>query len=99
MAHAPLLILDLRSAQHHPSSTKSLPTPQAKEATNTIAMALFKSNKNKSASAASTPAQTPRTSMQEQRPEQMQAKMTRDQALKSLMQVSMNNAAAGCYVR
>ncbi|KAF9998072.1 hypothetical protein BGZ80_006866, partial [Entomortierella chlamydospora] len=41
------------------------------------------SNKNKSASAASTPAQTPRTSMQETRPSQANI-MTTEQAIKSL---------------
>ncbi|KAF9368949.1 hypothetical protein BGX21_006252, partial [Mortierella sp. AD011] len=46
-------------------------------------MSLFKSNKNKSTSAASTPAQTPRTSMQETRPSQANA-MTTEQAIKSL---------------
>ncbi|KAG0216619.1 hypothetical protein BGX31_000542, partial [Mortierella sp. GBA43] len=61
-------------------------------------MPLFKSNKNKSASAATTPAQTPRTSMQEQRPEQLEAtKMTREQALESLMQKTMWNVATGPY--
>ncbi|KAI8361153.1 hypothetical protein B0O80DRAFT_493754 [Mortierella sp. GBAus27b] len=63
-------------------------------------MSLFKSNKNKSASAATTPAQTPRTSMQEQRPEQLEAtKMTREQALETLMQKSMWNVATGPYIR
>jgi len=42
-------------------------------------MSLFKSNKNKSTSAASTPAQTPRPSVEAQRP--TQTKMTRDQAI------------------
>ncbi|KAF9898516.1 hypothetical protein EC991_011027, partial [Linnemannia zychae] len=47
-------------------------------------MSLFKSNKNKTASAATTPAQTPRTSLNEQRPSTgttQATKMTRDQAL------------------
>ena len=48
-------------------------------------MPLFKSNKNKSASAASTPAQTPRTSMQETRPTQ-DGTMTKDQALKMALE-------------
>ncbi|KAF9342686.1 hypothetical protein BGX26_007032, partial [Mortierella sp. AD094] len=43
-------------------------------------MSLFKSNKNKSASAASTPAQTHRTSMQGTRPSQANT-MTREQAV------------------
>ncbi|KAG0017254.1 hypothetical protein BGZ81_010829, partial [Podila clonocystis] len=49
-------------------------------------MSIFKSNKNKTASAATTPSQTPRSSMQTARPSLPQAKvMTRDQALESLM--------------
>ncbi|KAF9172508.1 hypothetical protein BGX20_005468 [Mortierella sp. AD010] len=46
-------------------------------------MSLFKSNKNKSGSAASTPAQTPRTSMQETRPSYTNT-MTLEQAVKAL---------------
>ncbi|KAH7027026.1 hypothetical protein BKA57DRAFT_511655 [Linnemannia elongata] len=45
-------------------------------------MSLFKSNKNKTASAATTPAQTPRASLNEQRPE---TKMTQEQAIKMAM--------------
>ncbi|KAF9317876.1 hypothetical protein BG003_000188 [Podila horticola] len=49
-------------------------------------MSIFKSNKNKTASAATTPSQTPRSSTQTARPSLPQAKgMTRDQALESLM--------------
>ncbi|KAF9102541.1 hypothetical protein BGX29_004481 [Mortierella sp. GBA35] len=48
-------------------------------------MSLFKSNKNKTASAATTPAQTPRTSLNEQRPTQAGTKMTRDQALETAL--------------
>jgi len=50
-------------------------------------MPLFKSNKNKSASAASTPAQTPRTSMQETRPTQAGA-MTKEQAVEKALEKS-----------
>jgi len=46
-------------------------------------MSLCKSNKNQSTSAASTPAQTPRPSVEAQRP--AQAKLTRDQALEALL--------------
>ncbi|KAF9980803.1 hypothetical protein BGZ75_007961 [Mortierella antarctica] len=61
-------------------------------------MSIFKlSNKNKTASAASsvvsTPAQTPRSSMQEQRPAQA-TKMTRDQALEKIMKKTYGAAAA-----
>ncbi|KAG0248936.1 hypothetical protein BGZ95_007787, partial [Linnemannia exigua] len=49
-------------------------------------MSLFKSNKNKTSSAASTPAQTPRASLNEQRPATMEAtKMTREQAIEMAM--------------
>ncbi|KAK3843893.1 MAG: hypothetical protein J3R72DRAFT_522284 [Linnemannia gamsii] len=44
-------------------------------------MSLFKSNKNQSASAAASPAQTPRPSVDAQRPPAQATKMTRDQAL------------------
>ncbi|KAG0249390.1 hypothetical protein BGZ95_007561, partial [Linnemannia exigua] len=48
------------------------------------------SNKNKTASAASTPAQTPRTSLNEQRPTtQAATKMTREQALEMAMRKSV----------
>ncbi|KAI8361110.1 hypothetical protein B0O80DRAFT_493716 [Mortierella sp. GBAus27b] len=46
-------------------------------------MSLFKSNKNKSASAASTPAQTPRSSMQATRPKA--TTMTPEEALQMVM--------------
>ncbi|KAF9575845.1 hypothetical protein EC968_001228 [Mortierella alpina] len=46
---------------------------------------LKRSSKNKSASAASTPAQTPRSSMQEQRHPQA-TKMTREEVLEMLVQ-------------
>ncbi|KAG0248214.1 hypothetical protein BGZ95_008155, partial [Linnemannia exigua] len=53
-------------------------------------MSLFKSNKNKTASAASTPAQTPRASLNEQRPATTEAtKMTREQALEMAMRKSV----------
>ncbi|KAG0067534.1 hypothetical protein BGZ90_000954 [Linnemannia elongata] len=50
-------------------------------------MSLFKSNKNKTSSAASTPAQTPRSSVDGQRPAQV--KMTRDQALEMALRKSV----------
>ncbi|KAG0254175.1 hypothetical protein BG011_005918 [Mortierella polycephala] len=64
------------------------------------AMSLFKSNKNKTSSAASTPAQTPRTSIQEQRTATpIQAtKMTREQALQSIMQKSMRDVPFAAFV-
>ncbi|KFH68325.1 hypothetical protein MVEG_05143 [Podila verticillata NRRL 6337] len=62
-------------------------------------MPFFKSSssKNQSASAAASPAQTPRTSMQEQRP--AAHKMTQQEALEYLMSKTMGDAAAGCYIR
>ena len=65
---------------HTSQSQKQQATLSANKPENTIqAMSLFKSNKNKSTSAASTPAQTPRPSVEAQRP--TQTKMTRDQAI------------------
>ncbi|KAK3805071.1 MAG: hypothetical protein JOS17DRAFT_819479 [Linnemannia elongata] len=55
-------------------------------------MSLFKSNKNKTSSAASTPAQTPRPSVDAQRPSQV--KMTRDQALELALRNSVQNMPA-----
>ncbi|KAG0378791.1 hypothetical protein BGX24_002830, partial [Mortierella sp. AD032] len=50
------------------------------------------SNKNKTASAATTPAQTPRTSLNEQRPTtQTATKMTREQALEAAMHKSFQS--------
>ncbi|KAG0198789.1 hypothetical protein BGX28_007811 [Mortierella sp. GBA30] len=59
-------------------------------------MSLFKSSKNQSASAAASPASTPRSSVHEQRPAQVN-KMTQEQALEKLLLKSMPNAAAGAY--
>ena len=66
--------------------------PQAKKNTLTT-MSLFKSNKNKTASAATTPAQTPRTSLNEQRPPQTGTKMTRDQALETALNKTVQSPA------
>ncbi|KAF9537021.1 hypothetical protein EC957_009041 [Mortierella hygrophila] len=55
-------------------------------------MSLFKSNKNKTSSAASTPAQTPRPSVDTHRPTQV--KMTRDQALEMALRKSVQNMPA-----
>ncbi|KAF9537020.1 hypothetical protein EC957_009040 [Mortierella hygrophila] len=59
-------------------------------------MSLFKSNKNKTASAASTPAQTPRTSVEAQRP--IQVKMTRDQALEMALRKSVQTMPANFHL-
>lgn len=59
-----------------------------------ITMPLFKSNKNKSVSADNTPAQTPRTSMQETRPSQADI-MNKDEALKSTISKTVN---LGCTI-
>ncbi|KAK5815743.1 hypothetical protein F5H01DRAFT_379468 [Linnemannia elongata] len=67
------------------SSLSSQPTIQP-------AMSLFKSNKNKTSSAASTPAQTPRSSVDGQRPAQV--KMTRDQALEMALRKSVQTMPA-----
>ncbi|KAG0281672.1 hypothetical protein BGZ97_009227 [Linnemannia gamsii] len=56
-------------------------------------MPLFKSNKNKTSSAASTPAQTPRPSIDAQRLAQA-PKMTRDQALELALSKSVQTMPA-----
>ena len=56
-------------------------------------MSLFKSNKNQSGSAASSPAQTPRSSVDAQRPTQAN-KMTRDQALEMALRKSVQTMPA-----
>ncbi|KAF9909411.1 hypothetical protein EC991_008550 [Linnemannia zychae] len=61
-------------------------------------MSLFKrSNKNKSASVASTPAQTPRASMQTVRDSGI--KMTPEEALYKISHNMMTNASNGPFVR
>ncbi|KAF9172509.1 hypothetical protein BGX20_005469 [Mortierella sp. AD010] len=65
-----------------------------------IDMPLFKrSSKNQSSSAASTPAQTPRVSLEDRRPVQPTEKMTRDQAFMKVTPTIMSNTAAAAYVR
>ncbi|KAG9061526.1 hypothetical protein KI688_007104 [Linnemannia hyalina] len=59
---------------------------------NTMAMSLFKSNKNQSGSAATSPAQTPRSSVDGQR--LVQVKMTRDQALEMALRKSVQTMPA-----
>ncbi|KAF9324027.1 hypothetical protein BG006_000919 [Podila minutissima] len=61
-------------------------------------MPFFKSSKskNQTGSAATTPSQTPRSSMdQRSKPRQM----TREEALEKLMTITMGNAASGPYIR
>ncbi|KAF9368512.1 hypothetical protein CPB97_004525 [Podila verticillata] len=62
-------------------------------------MPFFKpsSSKNQSASAAASPAQTPRTSMQEQHP--AAHKMTQQEVIEYLMSKTMGDAAASSYIR
>ncbi|KAF9120242.1 hypothetical protein BGX30_003287 [Mortierella sp. GBA39] len=62
-------------------------------------MSLFKrSNKNKTSSAASTPAQTPRTSMQTIR-DTAGTKMTPEEALYKISHNMMSNASTGPFIR
>ncbi|KAG0047076.1 hypothetical protein BGZ90_008013, partial [Linnemannia elongata] len=62
-------------------------------------MSLFKrSNKNKTSSAASTPAQTPRTSMQTIR-DSTGTKMTPEEALYKISHNMMTNASTGPFIR
>ncbi|KAI8361146.1 hypothetical protein B0O80DRAFT_525039 [Mortierella sp. GBAus27b] len=60
-------------------------------------MPLFKSNKNKSASTATTPAQTPRTSMQATRPKT--TTMTPEEALRMIMEKSVNGVGVDALFR
>ncbi|KAF9926184.1 hypothetical protein FBU30_004185 [Linnemannia zychae] len=61
-------------------------------------MSFFKrSNKNSSASAASTPAQTPRPSMQTIRDAGI--KMTPEEALQKIQRSMMTNASSGPFVQ
>ncbi|KAF9367616.1 hypothetical protein CPB97_005509, partial [Podila verticillata] len=68
---------------------------------NITTMALFKSSssKNQTGSAATTPAQTPRSSMQGSRPSPQAHKMTQQEALEKLMSITMGDAAAGPFIR
>ncbi|KAF9133173.1 hypothetical protein BGW39_010386 [Mortierella sp. 14UC] len=86
------------SPQAYPSYTRlHKPYQQAKK-THQPNMSLFKrSNKNKSASAASTPSQTPRPSMQTIR--DSGTKMTPEEALYKISQNMMTNASNGPFVR
>lgn len=59
-------------------------------------MSLFKSSK--SMSSAASPTQTPRSSMQESRPAPS-IKVTQEQALNTLMHITMGDAAAGPFIR
>ncbi|KAG0342009.1 hypothetical protein BG004_005788 [Podila humilis] len=60
------------------------------------AMSFFKSSKNQTSSAASTPAQTPRSSIQGQRPKSQQ--MTREEALEKIMRTAMKDAVNGPFI-
>ncbi|KAF9944801.1 hypothetical protein BGZ72_001954 [Mortierella alpina] len=90
----------LAASPSYQTSTTNITISQTlKQANTPSAMSIFKrSNKNKSASAASTPAQTPRSSMQEQRSAQA-TKMTREEALEMLMQKSLINPTTGPCIR
>ncbi|KAG0002452.1 hypothetical protein BGZ80_005973 [Entomortierella chlamydospora] len=68
--------------------------PSSPQAYTITTMSLFKSNKNKSASAASTPAQTPRTSMQGTRPSYTNT-MTVEQAVEALEKSVQYNSSRG----
>ncbi|KAF9362067.1 hypothetical protein BGX34_006727, partial [Mortierella sp. NVP85] len=80
------------SKQHSKSQRKTLSAIST-----TATMPLFKSSKNQSASASTTPAATPRSSMQQQRPAQAH-QMTQEQALKILFSNTMGNASSGPYI-
>ncbi|KAI8361145.1 hypothetical protein B0O80DRAFT_525038 [Mortierella sp. GBAus27b] len=76
-------------AAKHPRMTP----PKTTTTTATATMPLFKSNKIKSASAASTPAQTPRSSIQATRPKA--TTMTPEEALQMIMEKSVNGVGCG----
>jgi hypothetical protein len=81
--------------------TQANPLSQIQHQTLTLkpTMSLFKrSNKNKSASASSTPAQTPRTSMQTIR-DATGTKMTPEEALYKISHNMMTNASTGPFIR
>ncbi|KAF9349100.1 hypothetical protein BGX26_012571 [Mortierella sp. AD094] len=61
-------------------------------------MSLFKSNKNKSTSAASTPSQTPRTSMQGTRPSHANT-MTREQAVENALEKCVHYSSMSYRMR
>ncbi|KAF9901537.1 hypothetical protein BX616_002226 [Lobosporangium transversale] len=98
------LTILLHQQQQQQQSALSINYSPFKTFKNYYTMPLFKSNKNKSASAATTPAQTPRTSIHEERPMTTKAgtnahKMTRDQALEVIMKTSMGNAANTAFAQ
>ncbi|GJJ73525.1 hypothetical protein EMPS_05883 [Entomortierella parvispora] len=62
----------------------------------TTTMSFFKSSKNQSASAASTPAQTPRSSVDGARPAQP-TKMTREQAIQIAMEKSLGATSSTIF--
>ena len=62
-------------------------------------MSFFKSSKNQSASAASTPAQTPRSSMDTSRTGSQKAKMTKEQAVQMAMDKSLGSMAMSGNIR
>ncbi|KAG9319059.1 hypothetical protein KVV02_004301, partial [Mortierella alpina] len=78
-------------------TTLSLPTITIQPTAN---MTLFKSHKNQSASAAVSPAQTPRTSMHEERPSVVPSQpktLTHEQAME--MALCKIRANAGPFIR
>ncbi|KAF9574528.1 hypothetical protein BGW38_008312, partial [Lunasporangiospora selenospora] len=74
-----------------PSETQAIITQALNNKSTLTKMNFFKSSKNKSASAASTPAQTPRSSFNIQRPNSSKQKntMTLDEALEVAMSRSI----------
>ncbi|KAF9338742.1 hypothetical protein BGZ91_008008 [Linnemannia elongata] len=89
------------SIQPNSNKTNTTTTTTTKNNTNIPKMPSFfksSSSKNQTASAATTPAQTPRNSIHEQRIHQG-VKMTPEEALYKISHNMMSNAAAGPYVR
>ncbi|KAK3815295.1 MAG: hypothetical protein J3Q66DRAFT_402238 [Benniella sp.] len=87
----------MRKFKKNPASTFQASAKTLSAISTSTTMPLFKSSKNQSASAATTPAATPRSSMQQQRPAQAH-QMTQEQALKILLNSTMGNASSGPYI-
>ncbi|KAI8600186.1 hypothetical protein EDD21DRAFT_416090 [Dissophora ornata] len=87
-----------KATKHQTTKQLAITTIQAHKHSliHSTTMALFKSSKNQSASAAASPAATPRSSMHEQRPA---STMTLEQALLMLHKKAMPNASASPFIR
>ncbi|GJJ73527.1 hypothetical protein EMPS_05885 [Entomortierella parvispora] len=92
--HLPLFFT--HSTNQATTKQQNLPQQQPPPTQTTTTMSFFKSPKNQSASAASTPAQTPRTSVDGARPVQP-TKMTREQAVQIAMEKSLGATRSAIF--